>query len=551
MQKLYSEGTPAVTNEMRNALVMAAGDTATHAILSMLSDPDKISQYSDKLVLFAISTVSVNPGWLTRENFAADVSARFSLDYITASPEVRDAFLSAAETPHKPKESLGDPKTAKALKKCIGRSLEENIAFDQDGPTLPKPDGLLHPFHEERFRPFLLNGNRAQDLTVTAVSPMADSQMLDLQGSVRRQRDFALQIGLALRYIGIAGAADSFLKWADLHQEDAESRTANVVVNGYSIAGGMVGFQIGPRLAANPRKPTTSAMVEKLDRQSFPALFLVGFDKESLRPRVEVRNGKTGPICRLMEPRVSMRTYANWLPLNRAGRSRALTEEDILRLRLQAGLAFEKYRQVGREPHLGEYRKRWEMLRAKITGAEYGFTIPLAIIKQSFEPPKPPEPPKVSDIVPNRVEVPTPTSVPGPAADAGRVVSLLINGTGLGAVDLAHIAPVIGHVTWVNPVGVAQEAPNARRVGESILLTFQVGAQTPTLVFALPLDGARVLTTPPLSVVPLAPPPSGLSTITVERRQKDGNRDSYTFSPDVSDEVKKTVIERDKPRQSP
>ncbi len=560
-QKLYAEGTPAVNNEMRNALVMAAGDTATNAIISMLSDADKMSQYSDKEVMFAISTVSVNPGWLTRENFAADVSSRFSLDYIAASPEVRDAFFSSItkqeEASQKSQLGHGSAKgvtnkemtviqrTLLDLKTCVEKTLAGPAQMKSENEQLPPPAQLQKPFDEERFLPFLVNENNANDLVVSVISPMADAQMLDLQGSIRQQREFAFQISLALSYAGMKGAADSFLKWANMHQEDAESRTANVVVNSYSISGGVIGFQIGPRLIANPRKHSSSATIEKLDRQSFPALFLLGFDKESLRPRVEIRRGLNQAVCRLMEPRVSMRTYSSWLPLNTSRRAQPLTEEEVLRIRLQAGSAFHSFNRANHKEHYSEYNKRWEMLRAKITGAEYKFTIPFTILSHSFDRKLAEVPPSVDEIIPAKVQV----AAQSKNAAASDPVHLLIKGKSLTNVDKTKIAPIIGKVTWVDEKGEPQTAPNARLIGGSVLLRFRVSGDDPVIVFGLPIDKDNVVTTPPLAVsVAAAPVPAKSSTITIERKLKDGSSETYTFSPDVSDDVKKAVLEKDKPR---
>lgn len=631
-QTLYPVGAPAVTNDMRSALVTAAGNTAINAILSLLGNPEKAAGFSDKKLMFAVTEVTVNPGWLTQKNYSADVASKIMLNFIPADHSVREAFFQA-----KFDTTTEDGQALDALRSCVKESLryevDDNLFTDQKIPE---------PYNKEQFRPFLANNNRGADLVVSAVSPMADTQVLDMQSSMQQRREFALQISALLGYAGVKGAADSFLKWATQHQKDAQSRTANVVANSYSLSGGHFGFHVGPRFQADPDDPDTSkALQGRMDRQSFPALLLVGVDKEAVRPRIQILTPKPkihesdqsseqqdvpcagqstcqpgqvcrcvpkeAPVlCRLMEPRVQVRTYTTWRPLENTRKAKRFSADEYFRIRKQTNDALDRIRDCrrkasetnnkpaantsgasavklegapsqskvpktspgeckGSERDLSckaadecmaittldseEYENRANYYRARLIGATYAFKLPERILTESIAsleanktPPAPPAPPKVAQIFPSRVEVPVRV---GGAVTAGTGVELVVTGEGLSKVDLAKIQPVSGSVTWVDDKGTTKSGPSAELVGGAIRLRFLVSGNDPVIVFGLPLqDGspADVLKTPPLSVVV---PPAKSSTIVIK---KEGGTETYTFSPDVSDDVKKAVLEKDKPK---
>ncbi|MBL9044564.1 MAG: hypothetical protein JNM83_23330 [Myxococcales bacterium] len=581
-QALYASNTPGVSNEVRSALLASAGDNAIKAILSLLGDPSKISSFSDKTVMFGVTMVSVNPGWLTRQNFSADVSSKIALDFKPAGQAVRDAFAEASTTKD-PTESS----TIANLLKCI----EE---------TQKSPDGVstidFNKFKPAQYDPFVLRNEeplRERDVVVAAVSPMAESQMLDLQSSTDRRREVALQLSLALSYAGVKGAADKFFQWASQEKQDVQSRTSNIVVNSYNFSGGVFGFEIGPRLSANQK--TGAASVEKMDRQTFPVLLLIGFDKEELRPRVRIYNKEPSAACELHEPLITIDTQTEWRPLvNKRGIS-PFTEKERMQVRKDAydsfkihkqkseseimhnlcktlkntygssemnkqkpdnekmdnackilNDAFETNRQKSENEIMHDlYQTRWDLLKTRLGENRYSFTAPIEAIRESLAKSKTgskqPPTPTADVIVPNRVEV---QAQMGKDSTAGTLVELVLIGKGLGQVDRTKIEPVLGKVTWVNGQGVDQATPNAEMVGDSMKLTFRVRGADPTIVFALPIGESKVLT-PPLSVAVL---PAKSSTISIERKQKDGNSETYTFSPDVSDDVKKAVVEKDKPR---
>ena len=76
---LIADKEPTLPN--RSALLIAAGDTVTHALLQFLSNPSEAEKFKDKVVLLGVSMVSVAPGNRTYRGYAAEVSLSVSYDY--------------------------------------------------------------------------------------------------------------------------------------------------------------------------------------------------------------------------------------------------------------------------------------------------------------------------------------------------------------------------------------------------------------------------------------------------------------------------------------
>jgi hypothetical protein len=159
----------------------------------------------------------------------------------------------------------------------------------------------------------LKDTNSAQPL-VMGVSPLADLDVTAEGSSQRSQASFALSLAALLQKAGLQAQAAAFEQFANRLQEDAQTRTALPAVNSYS-EGGLFGWQIGPRFRAmkNPggdKKGRLPANI--LERQTFPALIIVGFNQEDLTPRVTVISNK---VC-VLEPHLTFRTVPRWLPLD-------------------------------------------------------------------------------------------------------------------------------------------------------------------------------------------------------------------------------------------
>ena len=96
-------------------------------------------------------------------------------------------------------------------------------------------------------------------------------------------------------------------------QSDARSRTASGVVNTYSSAGGLFGFQVGPRLQALADPATKKAGQGRvLERQSFPAAIIFGLDHNDIRP-VICRNAQGRLV--VYEPVIKLVQTTRWTNL--------------------------------------------------------------------------------------------------------------------------------------------------------------------------------------------------------------------------------------------
>ena len=353
---LGSDSSTALAN--RAALKIAAGDTATEAIFSLLGSPDKYIPFKDKRILFGAGMVGVTPGWRTRTGYAADVSVTVEFTYVPARKEYRDAWLNEArrQLDDMAKKNLGDPEWA-ALKKLLEDVRDAAVVTAAANPTTIAVTSAPPPYGggaaggtpakgrgapERSINPLAIGAQpfsagpgytspaaAARTSTalniaprfrvpsvppsplVSAVAPMTDSEVLDLGASVRQQRAFALAASLALRFSGLGGQAAVFDQWAKRLESDTVTRGAATAVSTYSNSGGMFGFQVGPRLRAVGAGGTGKRPELTLDRDSFPVLIIVGLDAADLEPRFMEADGQLTAF----EPVIVFRQSMRWLPL--------------------------------------------------------------------------------------------------------------------------------------------------------------------------------------------------------------------------------------------
>ncbi len=150
---------------------------------------------------------------------------------------------------------------------------------------------------------------------VAGISPLMESQVLDLKDSYGRQDQVAIALAVALRKGGMKGSAQLFDRFMRQQTKTAATNSALPVVNTFSASGGLFGFQVGPRLRAlNDPAARKGGSANVLDRQSFPAVLIVGFDRADLSP----------VICRdydgkfyVFEPELSVKQSSRWNPLDR------------------------------------------------------------------------------------------------------------------------------------------------------------------------------------------------------------------------------------------
>jgi hypothetical protein len=122
---------------------------------------------------------------------------------------------------------------------------------------------------------------------VAGVSPLMETQTLDLESQWRRQDEFALKLAALMQQAGYKGSAGAFYQYAKNRQSDARSTNSSAAVSSYSPGGGLFGFQIGPRLQALADPASKKAGQGRvLERQTFPVLVIFGIDHEDIMPRL-------------------------------------------------------------------------------------------------------------------------------------------------------------------------------------------------------------------------------------------------------------------------
>jgi hypothetical protein len=280
----------------RSAITTAAGDTTTEGIFRLLGNPAKAMQFQDKVIMFGVSMVTVNPGWLTRKNYTAEIAVSCEYDY---QPARRELLLQLLEREKKLELNERDEKLIKLINMAISETLidksEVNIA--------------------QRFQKEFRNGYSP---VTAAVSPMTDVDTLDLSNSQRLQTSDALRIAAVLSAAGGATAqADFFKEWAKRKEQDMHTRTAFAAVTAFSN-GGYFGFRIRPRFKAieDPALFCSKA-ANVLDDQAFPAVVIIGIDRDDLQLSFGVEHDPNNKkLVRIVafEPLIHFRQTANWLP---------------------------------------------------------------------------------------------------------------------------------------------------------------------------------------------------------------------------------------------
>lgn len=582
-QSLMAASAASPSNEMRSALLMAAGDTATYAILSLLGEPEKMSKFTGQKVLFGVSTVSINPGWLTTQNFAADVSTKISMTYVPAREAMRDALIKHLDTMVKPSTDKSPDKipdkridrsqttekepaasssnTFAQLSQCITESLQVATPDVSSWCDDPQLDQIAEPYHQEQLNRYILRSCKPSDVLVSAVSPMSDAQLLDSQSSLSRQVELAARIQLALSYAGAKAAADTFGQWAKRQQEDIQSRSVNVVVNSYSMSGGIFGFQVGPKLLASPSQSSGSASVEKLTRQSFPTLLIMGYDEQEVGARVLIKKEESTnkTYCHVVEPDLRLDTMTSWKPLNK--KADVLSEKEFYAVRHQARDAWlglmasdgrlKKQRGSGLIANADSmklytdrqhYYKHMEHLLSRLEGVGYHTTLPIEALKAQLakkDACAKCEAPKITAVSPDVIWLGRDQA----GKPMSKTVQIVLVGTGLDKVNEAQIEQ--GSAFGFNSEGKeSTENLVIKKVGGSRLLTLRVDAADSPLVLTLPVKDPDVVIRLPAIKVAMEPAPS--TPLKIEHTKPSGT-ESFSFPKGTSDDVIKAVVQKDAP----
>jgi hypothetical protein len=468
----------------RTALTIGAGDNAVEGIFRVLGKPGAAAAWKNKKVLFGVSTVSVNPGWRTRKDYAADAS-------VAVRYYPREADLKIVKAVIKAKE-IYPANLRKRVAIDAGFNREEIEQLDKS-----LMNDSVRPLKDcERINANLANLNWVTDYPlVSAVSPLTETEVQDQAASSRRESDLAISLAGALRSAGLGGQAEAFEQFSRSRQQDVTGRAANGIVNSYSAAG-LFGFQVGPRLKPIGNSAKKSARPDNLlDRQSFPVLIMMLLDESNLVPRVGWSTTSSGvSTLHVYEPQIMLSVTSRWLPLTQSVHSFAETfmpwrwgqvsyrEAD----RLTSAQTITNL--IPTHPSLPNNLAflREQMFGALANGRTELQDLPEELILSSIAESKPalqPTIPQIQDIIPASLLF-TRTAA-GTTPDAQTIVLM---GTDLDKLDL-HDGDLLTRITGGGSAKVSK-APNE----SAIRVTFTpdgLPEGSHTVQFQMPIDGAK------------------------------------------------------------
>jgi hypothetical protein len=197
-------------------------------------------------------------------------------------------------------EDYGYPANDVARLKALGLMRAEEIAASAPAESLDEEYAVKM---KTRIKP----------VQTMIVSPLVESQTLDLADSTRLQTQLALSLAAAVNYPGATASVKALEQFAKSRQYDAATRTPLSMVNSEGGQDGSFGFQIGPRFQAlsNPANGSSGAG-SVLDRQSFPAVFICGMSKGDIEPRL---NTNSDGRFMVYEPYLALHQTRRWVPL--------------------------------------------------------------------------------------------------------------------------------------------------------------------------------------------------------------------------------------------
>jgi hypothetical protein len=345
---LSALGSSAPTITDRAAIIGAAGDNTVAGIFRVLGDPGKELSLSGQQAFFGVTMISVTPGRRTERSFFGNVSVvaniqlrkaeigevknfleRWQRDYsLTADVETRiacDSDLSRTCTSGTPpavevldlvtSKTRQDPTTTSRSIVSAADAYEKLPATLKGG--VQSSDGHLTGSCMASSLQlgescYLAN---TEDLpTVAAVSPMTDAQVLDYGSSSRDRKQVALDLAATMQSAGYSAAARVFAQYAKQMESDAISRAPQNFVAAYS-SGHVFGYEIGPGFTA--LADPTSGKAESgqtLQRQSFPALIIVGIKPDLAQTKVYLVGTKDNQKLLVVTPAIYLVQACRWVP---------------------------------------------------------------------------------------------------------------------------------------------------------------------------------------------------------------------------------------------
>lgn len=290
--------------EDRSAIITAAGDNAIEAFFRALGNSSLYSNFINSELYFGLTTVSVNPGWRTKTDWAGEVSVSADFDFQVAR---RETILRVLNNPLWPAN--------------VRARVAADYGYPYNDPEQMRAMGVVRareiaaaiPATNINEAATILLGSRHKTAQMMVISPLIESQTFDMAESEREQIQLSLYLAVALNYAGASGAAQAFHQFAKSRQQDFATRTPIAMVNAFSGEDGSYGFQIGPRFQALTLGKKLKGPQNVLERQSFPALVLMSMSKGDIEPRVTLDVKENA--FRVYEPYVTLHQTPRWVPL--------------------------------------------------------------------------------------------------------------------------------------------------------------------------------------------------------------------------------------------
>lgn len=476
-----------VVNRDRAAIITASGDNTVEGILRVLGEANKAQKFKDKIVIYGVSMVSVQPGWRTKHDFEANLTVQASLDYqkaresLQANAGIRPSSVGSQHTVEDQSRGGDNSNAAGTLKSSTG-SIGDKSSTGSIGDKFPNTSDDCKIIKDKPIP------------AIAAVSPMTDIQNLDVASSQRQAIEKARRIGLALSLFGVKLGASAFNDYVQQLQSDIRTRTPQVPIAAYSN-GGIFGYRVGPSVAAltQPGNPNSTSG-ELLQKQSFPVLLIIGLDQSDLKlEKVEVKdkNGKiTTAVC---EPSLKIIQSPSWIPMNESATQYRLSETTLIDLseKTPAFNSEEKRDEKvinSRTTYLADVRQT--SLRAIVFGSMALQNIPEGLFPE-YRPPKEQAIPEVEKIFVADITQ---------SKDKKKLTGhLVIMGRELGEINLGKIAArALQGTKGLLVIGMTEN--------NGILeANFEIDAKGGDFLLRLPLKnhGKKAVLTPPIKIAPV------------------------------------------------
>lgn len=322
----------------RQALIIGMNDKLTERVLNYLADPKFVDK--EYRIALAVFTVTVNPGWKTRQGYVAELNMTF--DY------ARDSDVKAL----KPPADQGS-----------------NYVYASD----PNQSG--------------------EQPTVLAIFPSVEAQTLDLRNSERSQIEMSAYLSALMSGLGAAAQAEQLAAYARRLEYNAATRTPIPVVSSFTDGWGM-GYRVFPAfqaLADPANKKMGSANV--LHEYTFPAVALVMITEEEMRKWKYIVPHIT---TRWIPQNRSLQWSKPWrVAFRRPQRASAYTQMAFANEAGRAQSAFVEIENTTENPAWYVAKHRLSALNNLANSLPRATTIP-----KDAEPVIPPKPPKILDVVP-------------------------------------------------------------------------------------------------------------------------------------------------------